>query len=43
MAKQLYEGSIDEFTDWVTGIDSITEENITGGNEVSGKSIREYL
>lgn len=35
-----YKGSINEFTDWVSGINSITETNVTDNLPVSGSSIR---
>lgn len=39
----LYEDSINEYTDWITGENSVTGDNDTGGLEVSGGSIRELL
>lgn len=45
MAKkeELYDGEINEFVDWITGIDSLTELNVTDGKAPSGKAIRELL
>ena len=40
---QTYNGKINEFVDWVTGIDSTTGQNVTDGMQVSGGSIRELL
>lgn len=39
----LYNGKINEFVDWVTGIDTFTNRNVTGGLQVSGGSIRDLL
>lgn len=36
MAEQTYDQPIDEFVDWVTGIDSLSGEDITGGLKVKG-------
>ena len=41
--SDLYTGKINEFVDWVSGENSFTGENDTGGLEVSGASIRELL
>ena len=38
-----YQGSINEFVDWVDGTHSVTGAQITGGLPVSGGSIRELL
>ena len=38
-----YKGSINEFTDWVSGINSITETNVTDNLPVSGSSIRQLI
>ena len=39
----LYTGQINEFVDWVSGNNSFTGLNATGGLQVSGGSIRELL
>lgn len=39
----LYNETINEFVDWVTGIDSYTGENVTNGLQVSGSAIRQLL
>lgn len=39
----LYNGKINEYVDWKTGINTFTGENVTEGLPVSGKSIRELL
>jgi hypothetical protein len=39
----LYNGEINEFVDWVTGENSFTKKNDTGGLPVSGASIRKLL
>jgi len=39
----LYTGKINEFIDWITGYNSFTGNNSTGGLKVSGGSIRELL
>lgn len=43
MAEQTYDQPIDEFVDWVTGIDSLSGEDVTGGLKVKGQRIRELL
>ena len=40
---ETYKGKINEFVDWVSGIDSLTGESVTGGLQVSGSSIRQLL
>lgn len=40
---ETYQGQINEFVDWVTGIDSRTESNVTSSLPVSGYSIRQLL
>lgn len=40
---QTYEGQINEFVDWVTGINSLTDSNVTSSLPVSGHSIRQLL
>lgn len=40
---ETYKGKINEFVDWITGNDSFTNRNISGGLPVSGASIRELL
>lgn len=40
---ETYQGTINEFVDWVSGVDSRTDLNVTQGLQVSGKSIRELL
>lgn len=40
---ETYTGTINEFVDWVTGNDSSTNRNVTGGLPVSGASIRGLL
>ena len=40
---ETYQGQINEFVDWVTGIDSRTESNVTSSLPVSGHSIRQLL
>ena len=39
----LYTNKIDEFVDWVSGENSFTGENETGGLKVAGAQIRELL
>ena len=39
----LYTGQINEFIDWVSGTNSFTGQNATGGLQVSGGAIRELL
>ena len=39
--EELYTQKIDEFVDWVSGENSFTGENVTGGLKVSGGKIRE--
>ena len=39
----LYNGVIDEFTDWITGINSFTGQDVTDKKQVSGASIRQLL
>ena len=39
----LYNGKINEFVDWVSGKDSFTGQDVTGGLPVSGGSIRQLL
>lgn len=39
----LYTGKINEFIDWITGYNSFTGNNSTGGLKVSGGSIRKLL
>ena len=43
MAEQVYNGPLDEFTDWTTGINERTNQNVTGGLPPSGKAIRDFL
>ena len=43
MAKELYNESINEFTDWVSGENSLTKESDTNNLPVSGGKIRELL
>ena len=43
MAEQLYDGTLDEFTDWVTGINERTNKNVTNNLPPSGKAIRDFL
>lgn len=40
---ETYTGKINEFVDWVTGVDSFTESNVTNNLPVSGSSIRQLL
>lgn len=40
---ETYNGQINEFVDWVSGVDSFTGNNVTGGLAVSGGSIRQLL
>lgn len=40
---ETYTGKINEFVDWVTGIDSLSETNVTNNLPVSGGSIRQLL
>ena len=40
---ETYNGHINEFVDWVTGLNSYTGENVTEGLQVSGGSIRQLL
>ena len=39
----LYTNKIDEFVDWVSGENSFTGEDVTGGLKVSGGQIRELI
>ncbi len=39
----LYNERINEFIDWITGINTLTGANVTGGLKVSGGAIRELL
>lgn len=39
----LYTGKINEYVDWVTGYNSLTETNVTDGLQVSGASIRNLI
>lgn len=39
----LYNEKIDEFVDWITGTDSLTGEDVTGGLQVSGGAIRQLI
>ena len=41
--EELYTNKINEFVDWISGDNSFTGENVTGGLKVSGSSIRELL
>jgi len=43
MDKELYNESINEFTDWVSGENSLTKESDTNNLPVSGGKIRELL
>lgn len=45
MSKKIkvYTGEIDEFVDWMSGIDELSGANATGRLPVSGKSIRDLL
>lgn len=40
---ETYNGKINEFVDWVSGQNSFTGQNVTGGLQVSGGSIRQLL
>ena len=40
---ETYQGKINEFVDWISGDNSLTGGNDTGGKSVSGASIRELL
>jgi len=43
---ETYQGKINEFVDWVTGINSITGNVVSGVDQdhpISGKSIRELV
>ena len=43
---ETYKGKINEFVDWTTGVNSITNQTISGvssSNPISGQSIRELL
>lgn len=40
---ETYKGHINEYIDWVSGINTLTGEDVTGGIPVSGGSIRELL
>lgn len=40
---ETYQGKINEFVEWVGGKDSRTGEDVTGGLNVSGGSIRRLL
>lgn len=39
----VYTGEITEYVDWVSGKDSLTDQNVTEGLPVSGGSIRSLL
>ena len=39
----LYTNKIDEFVDWVSGENSFTGEDVTGGLKVAGAQIRELI
>lgn len=39
----LYEGNINEFVDWIEGINELTGENVTDNKSVSGGAIRKLL
>ena len=39
----LYNQPINEFVDWVTGLNTFTGEDVTGGLQVSGNSIRQLI
>lgn len=41
--EDLYTNKIDEFVDWVSGENSFTGDNVTGGRKVAGSQIRELL
>lgn len=42
--NELYRGVINEFVDWVTGIDSKTQEHVdTELRQIAGGAIRELL
>lgn len=43
MADQIYNNTINEFTDWVTGDNSLTNTNVTGSLKVSGEQVRKLL
>ena len=40
---ETYDVDVDEFVDWITGIDSFTGRNVTGGKPVSGRAIRKLI
>ena len=40
---ETYTGKINEYVDWVTGKDTLTDQDVTGGLPVSGGSIRNLL
>lgn len=40
---ETYQGTINEFVDWVSGVDSRTEQSVTQNLPVSGGSIRQLL
>ena len=40
---ETYDGEINEFVDWVSGVDSFTNRNVTDGKPASGGSIRRLL
>ena len=40
---ETYNGTINEYVDWVSGDNSLTGGNDTGGKSVSGASISELL
>ena len=41
--KELYQGTITEFVDWISGVNSRTSKNVTGGLQPSGTSIGNLL
>lgn len=43
ITMDLYTGKINEFVDWVSGKNSFTGSNVTGGRQVAGNAIRELL
>jgi hypothetical protein len=40
---ETYNGQINEFTDWVSGQNTLTGDNVTEEKPVSGGSIRQLL
>lgn len=40
---ETYDGEINEFVDWVTGVDSFTNRSVSDGKNISGGSIRRLL